>query len=268
MFFPLENNPVYAPTDPKDQSALLAALEKAVDMVPSGASKLVTCRYLVRLAYVAAMSGLAETVENAAKFLSRNDLKGLRKHLEEADVVHRGGQCPGIIVREQIAVMLPRYMKVVGNKIATLLSDCTSCFADLKRRQALCKAMSRIFNLYSDECFAIEGCGPYKNKRLAEVIILACLSPKIAVPHMTQDDLHALGGVWPLPDGSRRGLRKIFPGLRNKMRQQQGVKALSIVMGSGGNCKSVPASTISAMLCFWNEHKNGVLSWVPEWKPK
>ena len=63
----------------------------------------------MRLAYVAAMSGLAETVENAAKFLSRNDLKGLRKHLEEADVVHRGGQCPGIIVRGQIAVMLPRY---------------------------------------------------------------------------------------------------------------------------------------------------------------
>ena len=53
-----------------------------------------------------------------------------------------------------------------------------------------------------------------------------------------------------------------------KIREQQALKSISLAIASGGNGKSVPVSTISAMLCFWNEHKNKVLQWVREWMPE
>ena len=52
--------------DPRDHSVLQASLEKAVDLLPDGFSNPADCRYLVRLSYVAAMTGLAETVDAAA----------------------------------------------------------------------------------------------------------------------------------------------------------------------------------------------------------
>ena len=145
---------------------------------------------------------------------------------------------------DQIVVQLPHYMKIAGDKIAKLLSTCTGSLPTLQRRQTLCKVMGIVFDLASNRSYAVEGCGPYKCKRLAEVVILACLSSRILVPHMTQDDLNALGGCWPLPDGSRRGLKMILPGLTAKTRQQQGLKALSLVLGSGGNGKTIPPLTI------------------------
>ena len=109
-----------------------------------------------------------------------------------------------------------------------------------------------------------EGCGC---KRTLEVTVLAGLSSKLAVPHLLPGDLVALLGWWPVPSGSRHGLRKIMPSMTTKIREQQALKAISLTLGSGGNGKSVPVCTISAMLCFWNEHKNGVLQWVREWMP-
>ena len=55
-----------------------------------------------------------------------------------------------------------------------------------------------------------------------------------------------------------------MPGMTTKIREQQALEAISLTLGSGGNGKSVPVCTISAMLCFWNEHKNHALQWVPE----
>ena len=97
--------------------------------------------------------------------------------------------------------------------------------------------------------------------------MLAGLSCKLAVPHLLPGDLVALSGRWPVPSGSRHGLRKIMPGMTTKIREQQALKAISLTLGSGGNGKSVPVCTISAMLCFWNEHKSNVLQWVREWVP-
>ena len=97
-----------------------------------------------------------------------------------------------------------------------------------------------------------EGCGC---KRILEVTVLAGLSSKLAVPHLLPGDLVALLGWWPVPSGSRHGLRKIMPSMTTKIREQQALKAISLTLGSGGNGKSVPVCTISAMLCFWNEHK-------------
>ena len=159
-------------------------------------------------------------------------------------------------------------MKIAGSKIARMLSTCTGSLATIQRRMILCKVVALVFNLASKKEYKAEGCGPYKCKRIVDIVLLAGLSSKIAVPYISPSDLVELAGLWPLPDGSRKGLKKIMPGLKTRTRRQQGLKALSLALGSGGKGKSVPVNVISAMLCFWNEHKNGVLCWVPDWCPK
>ena len=64
-------NPVYEPFDPDDQEKLQAALEVGVSLLPESSSPLVRCRHLLRLVYVAAMTGLASTVEASAPFWRR-----------------------------------------------------------------------------------------------------------------------------------------------------------------------------------------------------
>ena len=266
-------NPVYEPLDPDDQRKLQESLEKGEAVLLSlrtsrRTSLLVRCRHLVRLMYVAAMSGLAATVEAAAPFLAAHDLRGLRHYLDTAEVVHRGGQHPGKVCRGNIAVQLVPFMRAVGNKMARLLSSCTPSLQTVPRRQVLLSLVELLFQLASKREHDVDGCGAYKCKRMLDITFLAGLSSKLTVPQFFRGDLLALFGRWPVPAGSREGLRQIMPGMTTKIREQQALKAISLTLGSGGNGKSVPVCTISAMLCFWNEHNNNVLQWVPEWVQK
>ena len=265
-------NPVYDPSEPDDQQQLQASLEDGAAVLLSlrasrSTSVLVRCRHLVRLIYVAAMTGSAATVDAAAPCLAANDLRGLRRYLDAADVVHRGGQHPGKICRGQIAVQLVEFMRTIGHKMARLLSSCTPSLPTIQRRRVLLSLVRLVFQLAEKREYKVVGCGAYKCKRILEVTLLAGLSSKLAMPHVLPRDLMALSGLWPLPSGSRHGLRKIMPGMTTKIREQQALKAISLALGSGGNNKSVPVCTISAMLCFWNEHKSNVLQWVREWAP-
>ena len=266
-------NPVYQPSEPDDQLKLQASLEKGAAVLlsqrTSGSTPvLVRCRHLVRLIYIAAMTGLAATVDAAAPYLATNDLRGLRRYLDTAEIVHRGGQRPGKICRGQIAVQLVPFMRTIGYKMARLLSSCTPSLPTMERRRVLVSIVHLIFQLARKREYAVDGCGAYKCKRIVEVTVLAGLTSKLRVPHLLSADLLALSGRWPLPSGSRQALRRIMPGMTTKIREQQALKAISLTLGSGGNGKSVPVCTISAMLCFWNEHKNNVLQWVQEWMPK
>ncbi len=159
-------------------------------------------------------------------------------------------------------------MRAIGHKMARLLSSCTPSLPTIQRRQVLLSLARLVFQLADRREYEVDGCGAYKCKRFLEVTVPAGLSSKLAVPHLLPGDLLALSGRWPVPHGSRHGLRKIMPGMTTKIREQQALKAISLTLGSGGNGKSVPVCTISAMLCFWNEHKNNVLQWVREWVPK
>ena len=266
-------NPVYQPSEPDDQQKLQASLEKGDAVLLSlrtsrSTSVLVRCRHLVRLIYVAAMTGLAATVDAAAPYLATNDLRGLRRYLDTAQVVHRGGQRPGKICRGNIAVQLVQFMRTIGNKMAHLLSSCTPSLPTIQRQHVLLSLVHLVFQLANKREYEVDGCGAYKCKRILEITVLAGLSDKLTVPHLLPGDLVALSGRWPVPPGSRHALRQIMPGMTTKIREQQALKAISLTLGSGGNGKSVPVCTISAMLCFWNEHKNNVLQWVREWVPK
>ncbi len=267
------DNPVYQPYDPDDQRKLQETLEHGAAVLLSlrgsrSMSVLVRSRHLVRMIYIAAMTGLAATVDAAAPYFAQSDLRGLRRYLDTAEVVHRGGQHPGKICRGNLAVQLVQFMRVAGNKMARLLSSCTASLQTVRRRQVLLSLAKLVFQLANKRGFEVDGCGAYKCKRILEITLLAGLSSKLTLPHLLPGDLCALSGSWPVPSGSRLGLRQIMPGMTSKIREQQALKAISLTLGSGGNGKSVPVCTISAMLCFWNEHKNNVLQWVQEWVPK
>ena len=108
---------------------------------------LVRCRHLVRLICVAAMTGLAATVDAAAPYLAANDLRGLRRYLDTADVVHRGGQRPGKICRGQIAVQLVEFMHSIGYKVTSRLSSCTPSLPRMHRRQVLLSLADLVYQL-------------------------------------------------------------------------------------------------------------------------
>ena len=257
-------NPIYTLADPADQVDLQNAFEAAQQFLDSTTTALSQAKYVVRLAYIAAMSGLAATVEASAPYLTQKK-KGLKRRLDTLDVVHRGGQCPGTIVRGEIATQLPRFMKIAGNNIAQQISACSASASASQRQKILCNVATLFSGMATKKKCSVDGCGAYKCKRILEAILLAGLSPIIAVPHILHSDLLALAGCWPLPAGSRSGLARIMPGMNSTTRQQQGLKALSLAVGSGGKGKSVPVPIISAMLCFWNEHKKSLLRWVPHW---
>ena len=139
-------NPVHQPSEPDDQQKLQASLEKGAAVLLSlrtsrSTGVLVRCRHPVRLIYVAAMMGLAATVDAAAPYLATNDLRGLRRYLDTAEIVHRGGQRPGKICRGQIAVQLVQFMRTIGHKMARLLSTCTPSLSTIQRRHVLRNAL-------------------------------------------------------------------------------------------------------------------------------
>ena len=57
---------------------------------------------MVRLSHIAAMTGLAETVDAAAKLLPSNNLKSFRQYLKEAHDVHRGSQCQVLLFAKKL----------------------------------------------------------------------------------------------------------------------------------------------------------------------
>ena len=159
-------------------------------------------------------------------------------------------------------------MRTIDYKMARLLSSCTPSLPTIQRWQVLLSLARLVFQVADKRELKVDGCGAYTCKRILEVTVLAGLSSKLAVPQWLPEDLVALSGHWPLPTGSRQALRKIMPGMTTKIREQQALKAISLTLGSGGNGKTVPVCTISAKLCFWNEHKNNVLRWVRGWVPE
>ena len=238
---------MYSIDDPADQVELQTVFESARKLLDRTASALIQAMYVMKLAYVAAMSGLAATVEASAPYIDQQK-QGFKRRLDSLDTVHRGGRCPGTIVRGGIAEQLPRFMIRAGNDIARQLSECSSSVSSCQRRRILCSVVIAISNMAANRECSVNGCGAYKCKRIVEGILLAGLTPNIAIPHILRSDLVALAGCWPLPAGSRKGLARIMPGLRSRTRQQQSLQALFVLLGSGGRGKSVPVSTISAML--------------------
>ena len=101
------------------------------------------------------------------------------------------------------------------------------------------------------------GVADYKAKRICEAILLMCVG-NIGGLHYDIADMDAVVDVWPLPANSRKALRKIFPGVRTEDQARQGMRVLQRALRT----PEVDCCTLTAQLCFLQEHKNNVLNWV------
>lgn len=250
------HNPILHVRDPADQSDfadLFNRLFNSADCAAEG---------IVRLAYVAALTGKLDTVEAVGPKTIRNNVAQLRAALENMEAVHRGGQHPGCVTREQIADELPQFMACVGKAIATHFRKCQG---DAQERQAALRAMVRLIRdaALPGNAEQVRGLGMYKAKKLAEMLVLTLLCRGRMMWFIEETDFNSLWGVWPIPENSRKALRQIFSCARSEDDVQRAMRTLGLACGSGR--RGVNVVTLTAMLCFKQEHQAGVLNWCSVW---
>lgn len=225
-------NPIHTPLDPDDQEELQVAMERVLARTLVGSATAVgKCTQIVRISYFAAMTGLASTVEAAGELAVKSNYKKLRKKLESMDVVHRGGQHPGPVSRDQLAGGLEEFMSTLGNSLAVKLMRCTKRSNARVRQERLYGTVNALKLCASKEENGVRGISTYKAKKVAEMIILIGLSERILCCHITLSDLLCLFGAWPIPDNSRAALRKIYPGLKTDQEHQMAMRAISLSLG-------------------------------------
>ena len=259
-------NPCHVPQDPEDQEEIQRNMEKVLGRTfTRSSSSFGKCKQIVRLSYLAAMTGSPNTVDAAGELAALGKYTALRKQLESMEVVHRGGQHPGPVFRHHLADGLEDFMITLGEKLALSLQKCTSRTNQFRRQEHLYVLVNALKLCGYKQENGVDGISAYKAKKIAEMIILVGLSNRILCCHIKLPDLLCLFGAWPLPGNSKDAHLKIYPGLRTDKQHQQALRAVSLSIGFGGNNKSVAVCSVSAMLCFWQEHVNGVLDWVPVW---
>ena len=109
-----------------------------------------------------------------------------------------------------------------------------------------------------DKGARVPGHGKYKAKRLSEMVILCGLGQALREFYLLEADLQVLFGVWPIPENSRKGLRRIFGRLRTEASVQSAARIVSLALPGRG---AVSVCTITALLCFREECRSHVLQW-------
>ena len=97
----------------------------------------------------------------------------------------------------------------------------------------------------------------YKSKKISEALLLMCVGD-VGGLHYDISDMDAVVDVWPLPANSRKALKKIFPGVTTDYQARQAMRILQRALRT----PEVDCCTLTAQLCFLQEHKIGVLHWV------
>lgn len=104
----------------------------------------------------------------------------------------------------------------------------------------------------------------YYEKRFLELLLLASQALQShATPqtsqalqsHATPQDLDQLVPQWPVGNGTRAGLRVIWPSSGSDRQARPLLKALQRALGGGR--RTVPIVRISAFLCFWKRCLEG-----------
>ena len=93
--------------------------------------------------------------------------------------------------------------------------------------------------------------GSYWKKRCMEILLLANLG--------TPKDFDYVFDMWPVPSGTARAIRRIFPTAKSEQRQRRALRAIKRCLGGGS--RQVPLVSLSACLCFWGRCFGGSLKW-------
>ena len=77
-------------------------------------------------------------------------------------------------------------------------------------------------------------------------------------------DLDNAFDMWPVANGTRAGVQKIWPNASSQDELRECIRALQRTLGAGH--RRVPLVAISAMLCFWKRALERRVPWpVEQW---
>lgn len=255
-------NPIYRPWDPQDQADMLCKLKQLLHRLPSGLSKRVFLRKLLRLTYLAGLTSNFTCVSECgtAAMQGHSALQdALTKRKNSGATLFRGGQYPGHLTSpSQIAEGLRRFEAAIGDDMVRCLQGCSQSSSLGHRRQCFQDAIKLVAST-ADKCNSNKVCGiaDYKAKKISEALLLVCCA-NVGGLHYDISDMDAVVHVWPLPLNSRKALTKIFPTVHTDYDARQAMRVLQRALGS----PEVDCCTLTAMLCFRQEHDSGVLQWV------
>ena len=254
--------PVYSETDPEDQRDLQIVARRCMSGLPGvsqpGAGDLLPlCRNAARFAAVAALSGRPDAISKLESVLGGGGadpalVEGIRA-LCDAGPFFRGGQAHGPLKKSDVPKAVEKFISTTLPSLAEAVHDW--CRAAQPPRDSACgatqPAVRRVMELIvaSGKIFQ---CADYFNKRCMEILLLTGLAG-VEAKH-----LDALADIWPLGEGTKAGLKIIFP----TARPSQFRPALRVLQRAlGGGTRRVTLVRISAFLCFYKRANCGTLPW-------
>ena len=254
-------NPMYRPWDPQDQSDMLDEMKKLGGSEGTASVKCVD-RHLVRLAYLAGLTSCLNCVRECGPAAMRGASSleaALTKRKGRGQVLFRGGQYPGKLTSpSEIAEGLSCFEKSIGNQLVSCLKGCSRRASRSDRRQSFHDAIELVASTADkNNSHKVFGLADYKSKKISEALLLMCVGD-VGGLHYDISDMDAVVDVWPLPANSRKALKKIFPGVTTDYQARQAMRILQRALRT----PEVDCCTLTAQLCFLQEHKIGVLHWV------
>ena len=222
--------------------------------------------------------------------------KALQQRLARGLPVFRAGQCPGGSLR-QVGAELAGFSRGVAPALAKTLKACAprspaasreAAIADVARQVTFCAASARAARparsktaraakptarlargktaraaksaaakkaRRASATTMVMG-GAYRRKRFLELLFLAagcgCAGWRVG-----RRETDAVGGAWPVAEGTANGLRRIWPGLRSPRLLREGLRALQRALRPG----DVDLPSISALLCFEEKQRKKIIQW-------
>ena len=98
--------------------------------------------------------------------------------------------------------------------------------------------------------------GAYWQKRFLELLVLSKAGER------TPMDLDNAFDMFPVANGTKAGVQKIWPDANSQDELRECIRALQRTLGAGQ--RRVPLVTISALLCFWRRALDRTAPWPAE----
>jgi len=217
-------------------------------------------RRLMTLIGLGAILGKADTLFVGAVVATDVEvLSAMHEAVARDGPIFRGGQPHGKLRRDEVVEALESFMETEVDDLA-LAVLIVSLANDKNDRAVLVKDL---FNRVAVAGRVFKG-GAYWQKRFFELLLLAaqaCQSEGVGhICDVKPTDIDGAAGLWPLGNGTKDGLQRLFPGLSSSM--EDGRAAIRVVCRClGGGKRQLAFHEVSALLCFWKRSNDGTLGW-------
>jgi len=222
---------------------------------------------LLRLAYLAGVTGKADTVDSILTPLMEQRFDECQIKLDRLRVVFRGGQCHGCVSRFRLMEAMETFYNTLSPHMLPQMESLNPKSLPEARRRAWRSIVQVLWSMHNGtkrdkSKYYVRGVGPYFAKKLCEMLLVAGLNHQGGLYLEPADELF-VADLWPIPLNSRNTLADIFPTIKNWpageqdaiLRESLRCLERSMQNGVGG------ISVLVAACCFWQEQAHGTIFW-------